>query len=100
MSDGDLDNLTKVTLENNSIRDFVLNGVDISAQGDAQMLVDVTGNDISNNGAGLNNHPADNPAFPLGTTADPNQLFFLDGLNIDALDDSTISTNIVSKLLC
>jgi hypothetical protein len=97
VSDGDLDNLTKVTLENNSIRDFVLNGVDISAQGDAQMLVEVTGNDISNNGAGGSNHPADNPAFPLNGTANVDELFYLDGLNIDALDDSTISTNIVSN---
>ncbi|MGB1930731.1 MAG: hypothetical protein ACPHO8_15600, partial [Mariniblastus sp.] len=97
VSDGDLDNLTKVTLENNSIRDFVLNGVDISAQGDAQMLVDATGNDISNNGAGGSNHPNDNPAFPLNETANVDELFYYDGLNIDALDDSTISTNIVSN---
>lgn len=97
VSDGDLDNLTKVTLENNSIRDFVLNGVDISAQGDAQMLVQATGNDISNNGAGGSNHPADNPAFPDNGTANVDQLFYYDGLNIDAFDDSTISTNIVSN---
>lgn len=97
VSDGDLDNLTKVTLENNSIRDFVLNGVDISAQGDAQMLVDATGNDISNNGAGGSNHPNDNPAFPLNETANVDELFYYDGLNIDAFDDSTISTNIVSN---
>ncbi len=97
VSDGDLDNLTKVTLENNSIRDFVLNGVDISAQGDAQMLVDATGNDISNNGAGGSNHPNDNPAFPLNDTANVDELFYYDGLNIDAFDDATISTNIVSN---
>ena len=97
VSDGDLDNLTKVTLENNSIRDFVLNGVDISAQGDAQMLVEATGNDISNNGAGGSNHPEDNPAFPDNGAANVDQLFYYDGLNIDAFDDSTISTNIVSN---
>ena len=67
---------------------------------DAQMLVDATGNDISNNGAGGSNHPNDNPAFPLNETANVDELFYYDGLNIDALDDSTISTNIVQQLLC
>ena len=82
VSDGVEDNLTQVTLLNNSIQDFTVEGVDVSTTGDAQLLLTLTGNDISNNGAGGN------------TTG----LLFFDGVDINAFDDSVISASITGNV--
>lgn len=94
VSDGVLDNLTRVNLANNSIQDFHENGVEINAFGDAQMLLNIVGNDVSNNGAGYNNDPGNINVYSVSTVVDPNNLFFFDGMRIHAYDQSTISANI------
>ena len=92
ISDGLLDNFTRVTLQDNSIQDFHYEGVDVQTAGDAQLLLAVTGNDISNNGAGADNDANNDNVFgDLGALADPNNLLFYDGVNIDAFDQSTVS---------
>ena len=97
VSDGDLDNLTKVTLVNNTIQDFQFEGVDIETMGDAQMLLEVVGNQIVNNGSGTdddnnNDHVFGNEAI-AGNGA-PGRLSYYDGLNINAFDASKISARI------
>ena len=101
VSDGDLDNLTKVTMVNNTIQDFTLEGVNIETAGDAQMLLEIVGNQITNNGAGnqddanLNNVFGEQPVAPNGNVA---TLFYYDGININAFDASQISTNITGNI--
>jgi len=101
VSDGVEDNLTQVTLLNNSIQDFTFEGVDVNTTGDAQLLLTLTGNDISNNGAGLDNDADNDNVFNeqgLVAAANPTQLFFFDGVDINAFDDSTISTSITGNV--
>lgn len=78
VSDGLIDNLTRVTLLNNSIDSYTNDGVNIQANGDAHLLLRMAGNDISNNGSG-------------GSTT---LLPYFDGVNIDAFNDSVISAEI------
>jgi len=97
VSDGDLDNLTKVSLIGNTIQDFTLEGVDIETNGDAQMLLNIVGNQITNNGAGAgddinNDHSFGNEA--IAGVGNPARLLFFDGVNINAFDASQISTRI------
>ena len=97
ISDGDLDNLTKVTLVNNTIQDFQFEGVDIETTGDAQMLLSIVGNQIVNNGSGTDDdnngdHVFGNEAI-VGNGA-PGRLSYYDGVNINAFDASQISTRI------
>ena len=97
ISDGVEDNLTRVTVLNTSIQDFTFEGVDVNTTGDAQLLLTLTGNDISNNGAGNNNDADNDNVFneqPVAATGNPTELFFFDGVDINAFDDSTISTSI------
>jgi hypothetical protein len=98
VSDGNLDNLTRVTLLDNTIRDFHENGVDISTFGDAQMLLNMVGNSIINNGAGYNSDNNNNNVYSEqavdDTTPDINHLAFFDGVRIRAYDQSTLSANI------
>jgi len=94
VSDGVLDNLTQVTLLNNSIQDFTFEGVDINTAGDSQLLLTLIGNDISNNGAGPDNDANNNNVFTGGGGADTVNLFFFDGVDINAFDDSQISATI------
>ena len=54
---GDLDNLTRVQLTNNLIRDWTFDAVEIQTTGDAQMLAYVVANEILNNGPGQDNDP-------------------------------------------
>ncbi len=98
-SDADLDNLTKVTLVNNTIQDFTNQGVQIETAGDAQMLVSMVGNNITNNGAGFNNDTNNNNVFePDAGVADPNNLLFWDGVDINAFDASQISAVITGNV--
>ncbi|MFK7767533.1 MAG: right-handed parallel beta-helix repeat-containing protein [Mariniblastus sp.] len=99
ISDGLFDNLTRVTLQDNVIQDFTFEGIDITTTGDAQMSLALTGNTVNNNGAGFNDDTDNNNVFDDITVgaADPNNLFFYDGVNIDAFDQSTISTRIVGN---
>ena len=100
VTDGVTDNLTRVHLEDNTIQDFDRDGVDITTSGDAEMLLTLTGNQISNNGAGLNNDANNNNVFfdqVPPAVADPNNLFFWDGVNINAFDQSKISTRITNN---
>ncbi|MFT5300055.1 MAG: hypothetical protein ACI814_000829 [Mariniblastus sp.] len=94
VTDGLNDNLTKVQLVNNTIQDFTFEGVDINTFGDAQMLLSLVGNNINNNGAGLNNDVDNNNVYNDIGGVDPNELFFFDGVDINAFDDSTISARI------
>ena len=100
-SDGVEDNLTRVTLLNNSIQDFTFEGVDVNTLGDSQLLLTLVGNDISNNGAGFNNDTDNDNVFNEpgdgGGIAAQSELFFFDGVDINAFDDSTISTSIVGN---
>jgi hypothetical protein len=97
ISDGNLDNLTRVQLLDNSITDFHENGVEINSFGDAQLLLNLVGNEVSNNGAGFNsdsdNDNVYNEAGDNGAV-DVNNLSFFDGVRIHAFDQSTLSANI------
>lgn len=96
VTDGNMDNLTRVNIANNDIQDFTFEGIDVATFGDAQMLLNLTGNNVSNNGAGIENDMNTNNVYndPIVGVADPGNLFFFDGVNIDAFDQSTISTRI------
>ena len=82
-SDGTIDSLSQLTIRNNVIRDFTFNGINIATRGDAQLLLDISSNQIANNGAG--------PSV--------NTLLFFDGINIDAFDETQISARIVGNLI-
>ena len=100
VTDGTIDNLTRITLEDNTIQDFDNNGVDITTTGDAEMLLSMSGNQVSNNGAGLNNDANNNNVFfdqVPAAVADPNNLFFFDGVNVDAFDQSKISARFTNN---
>ena len=102
VSDGDIDNLTRVSLVNNTIQDMTFEGVELNTRGDAHMLVEMTGNRIQNNGAGFNNDTNDDDrfnnqvadGFNPGDAADPNNLTFFDGVDINAFDQSVISARL------
>ena len=101
ITDGVLDNLTRVSLVDNVIQDFTFEGVDINATGDAQMMVYAQGNQILNNGAGFDDDSNNDNVFgnsATGGIADPNNLLFWDGFSIDAFDQSTVSTRINGNL--
>ena len=101
ISDGVEDNLTRVTLVNNSIQDFTFEGVDVNSTGDSQVLLSLVNNDISNNGAGFNNDNDNDNNFDEigegGGPGAPGELFFFDGVDVNALDDSTISASLVGN---
>lgn len=98
ISDGIEDNLTRVTLVNNSIQDFTFEGVDVITTGDSNVLLDFVNNDISNNGAGFNDDTDNNNVFSdITATGNPGELFFFDGVDINAFDDSVISASIVGN---
>ena len=92
-----LDNLTRVQLNNNLIRDFTFDAITLNTFGDAQLLAYVISNEILSNGPGVDNDP-DNDNFPEVGDFDgipaPDQLNFHDGLEINAFGTSTISARI------
>lgn len=92
------DNLTRVNLVNNTIRDFTFNGVDIQSNGDAQLLVVAEANQIINNGPGENNDTDNDGIFETPSTGNaavnPTESFFFDGMVIQANDISTLSARI------
>jgi len=90
------DNLTRINLVNNVIRDFTFEGIQIMSTGDAQILANIEANSILNNGPGLNDDPANDGTFTGATTMvpDPVNLFFHDGVEIIASDISTITATI------
>ncbi len=99
ITDGVFDNLTRVSIVDNVIQDFTFEGVNAQTFGDAQLLLTLKGNEISNNGAGFNDdNDSDNvfgnQAADGGGVADPNNLLFWDGARIAAFDQSTISARI------
>ncbi len=100
VSDGMHDNLTQLTLLNNTIRDFTFDGVDIAAFGDARLLLNISGNTVANNGAGQNTDADDDNVFgeepltPEEAAPNTTQLTFFDGINVDAFEASTISARI------
>lgn len=98
ISDFNLDNMTRVRLQDNSITDFHESGVEIKSFGDAQLLLNMIGNEVSNNGAGYNSDTDnDNVYGELAaddTTVDINHLRYFDGVRIHAYDQSTLSANI------
>ncbi len=103
VTDGVFDNMTRVQMIQNDIRDFTYHAVDIETGGDAQMLLTMTGNNIVNNGAGFNDDTDGDMVFGESAgdgvgTADPNNLGFFDGVNIDAHDQSKISMEITGNL--
>jgi hypothetical protein len=103
ISDLTQDNLTQVTLLNNTIRDFTFDGVDIAADGDARLLLNISGNTISNNGAGIDTDTDNDNVFSEPGSILPNpvpdvgNLTFFDGINIDAFEASTISARITGN---
>ena len=100
VSDGNLDNLTKVSLLNNTIQDFQFEGVDIETNGDAQMLLDIRGNQIVNNGSGTDDDNNNDHVFgnePIVGNGAPGRLSYYDGININAFDASQISARIAGN---
>lgn len=92
---GDFDNLTRIQLSNNVIRDFTFDAVTINTTGDAQLLAYLTSNEILQNGPGIDNEIEfpDNPATN-GTdfvTVNPNELNFFSGVVINSFGTSRIS---------
>ena len=102
-SDGVIDSLSQLTIRNNVIRDFTFNGINIATTGDAQLLLDISSNQIANNGAGTASDTDGDNVFgeTPGDGAAPsiNTLLFFDGINIDAFDESQISARIVGNLI-
>jgi hypothetical protein len=103
VSDGVLDNLTRVRLQDNSINDFHQNGVEIKSFGDAQLLLNMVGNEVNNNGAGFNSDNDNDNVYGEqaadDTTVDINHLSFFDGVRIHAYDQSTLSANIFQNTM-
>ncbi len=63
------------------------------------MLLSMVGNNITNNGAGFNDDTDNNNVYnDITTPADPNNLFFYDGVDINAFDASTISARITGNI--
>lgn len=93
------DNLTRVNIANNLINDKTFQGVTITTTGDAQMLLNVASNEISRNGPGQNDDPDNDGTFagPDSPAVDPNNDFFHNGLQITALETSTISGRILNN---
>ena len=102
LSDGIDDNLTRLTLLNNTVRDFTFDGVSVSSFGDAHVLLNISGNTIGNNGAGQNTDTDNDNVFNEenedGGAANATELTFFDGINIDAFEASTISARISGNL--
>ncbi len=97
VSDGVMDNLTRVTILNNDIADFHENGIEINSFGDAQMLVNLIGNTVTNNGAGYNSDSDNDNVYGEpgdDTVVDIDHLRYFDGVRLHAYDHSTFSTNI------
>lgn len=90
------DNLTRVNIQGNTVRDFTFDGITLQTTGDAQMLATVEGNQVFNNGPGLDDDPDGDGVFegPNSEIPNPNEFFFHDGLSVSAFGTSTISTRI------
>lgn len=97
------DNLTRVNLVNNVVRDFTFSGINIQSFGDAQLLANVTANQILNNGPGENNDTDNDGIFETpstgGAAVNPTESFFFDGLVVQANGNSTLSARISSNTL-
>ena len=75
--------------------------VDIGTFGDSQLLLDFRNNRILNNGAGFNNDANNNDDFvdqAVSVVEDPNNLFFIDAVRINAFENSQVSTRIINNL--
>ena len=98
---GDLvnDNLTRVTLLSNTIEDFTFDGINIVTTGDAQLLANFSANDILRNGPGQNDDGASDDGILDGPTmpVDPTEGLFFNGVDITALDNSTISVDFLNN---
>ena len=90
------DNLTRISLTNNVIRDFTFEGVLLQTFGDAQMLANIQANQILNNGPGLDDDPDGDGIFegPNSNAVVPTEFGFHDGLEIIASGTSTISARV------
>ena len=81
---GPVDNLTRVTIQNNIVSQFDANGMTIAANDDSHLLLRIEGNTVAGNGAGFRD-----------TTVLP----FLDGINISGNDASRIDARIINNLI-
>jgi hypothetical protein len=93
---GGLDNLTRIQIANNLIRDFTFDAVLLQTFGDAQVLAYINSNEMLRNGPGIDNlveFPVDDPAtFAFGDApVDETQLNFFDAVEISAFDSSQVS---------
>lgn len=93
------DSFTRINIANNQINDKNGKGVEILADGDAQVLLNIASNEISRNGPGVDDDPDGDATFagPDSPAIDPNNEFFDNGLEITALERSTISGSIVNN---
>lgn len=93
------DNLTRLTLENNTIEDFTFDGITLVTTGDAQLLAILRANQILRNGPGQNDDGASDDGVVDGPTqpVNPNEGFFHDGLEVVANGSSTISLSLLNN---
>lgn len=93
-----LDNLTRIQLTNNLIRDWTFDAISLNTDGDAQLLAYVISNEILSNGPGIDNDPNNDNIPEVGDSGavipSPGELNFHDGLEINAFGTSTISARI------
>ena len=97
------DNLTRVALVNNTIRDFTFNGVVLDTFGDAQMLANIVANDIINNGPGNNNDLDNDGIFEVPSSGAapvvPTESLFFDGMILRANGNSTLNARMNTNRL-
>ena len=92
---GGVDNMTRLTIVDNVIRDFTFEGINITTTGDSELLANISSNQILRNGPGNDDmveFPVDDPA----TIADSDevvddQLGFFDGVVINSFDTSDVN---------
>ena len=96
----DLDNFTRIQITDTVIRDFTNEAINITTTGDAQLLATINSNEILSNGPGQDDgieFPDDPDTGNQGPAVAPDQLFFANGININALDNSLISLRMNSN---
>ncbi len=102
---GGLDNLTRIQFSNNLVRDFTFDAVQVTANGDAQVLAYIIANQILQNGPGNDNliEFPDNPATAAGDSGvapvNPAELGFHHGIVVNARGTSRVSARIESNQL-
>lgn len=95
------DNLTRVNIVNNVVRDFTFDGITIESFGDAQLLANLSANQILNNGPGVDDDPDDDGFFegPNSDAVATDQGFFHDGLVLRANGISTLTARLSNNAM-